>query len=195
VVPPSPNRLRTHAVLATALLALVTFGCRAFSGTGPDAGVVDPTVEAAKLVPFLPATLGAFTATGAPTTMGSLPGPIISARRSYKSTDGRSAELRLSTGDVHGDVATLESDDEHAFGSDSPTYWRTTSVAGHRTRVAEERPKTIKSECVVRVGKNHVADVTITPALPGDCETVASLLDFAGITATGGVPSPPVGRR
>ena len=180
----------THAALATAVLALSALACRAGSRSVPDAGAIVPSAEAAKLVPFLPARLGSFTATRPATSTGSFPGPHISATREYASPDGRNAHVRISTGDVRSDLATLDSDQGHAFGSDTPTYWRTTSIAGHRTRVAEERPVVRSSECLVRASDNHVAAVRVTPAGPGDCETVAIYLDFTGIAATGGVPGP-----
>ena len=178
-------------VLFVSLLAMT--GCR--RRHAPPPSVDSGTAEAAKLLPFLPPKLGAFDARQIAMTDVMFTGRF-SAERSYTSPDGREATVRISTGDLRGELATLESDDEHAFGSDTPTYWRTTSIAGHRTRIGEERPKPIKSVCYVRVGPNHVAEVDIRPAAgPGDCESVAALLDFTGIAATGGIPSPPSERR
>ncbi len=155
-----------------------------------DAGPVDPAAEAAKLVPFLPSRLGAFAATGPAMPVGML-GSVIEARRAYTDASGRKVDVRLATGDVSADLGTLDSDDEHAFGSDTPTYWRTTTIGGHRTRIGEERPTPRTSTCLVRVGPNHVADVRVAPvSTVGECAKVASLLDFAGIAATGGVPGP-----
>ncbi|MEO8799645.1 MAG: hypothetical protein ABI551_17255, partial [Polyangiaceae bacterium] len=160
-----------------------------------DAGPVDPAAEAAKLVPFLPARLGAFAATGPAMPVGIL-GPVIEARRAYTDASGRDADVRLATGDVSADLGTLDSDDEHAFGSDTPTYWRTTAIGGHRTRIGEERPTPRSSTCVVRVGPSHIADVWVSPVTTvGECAKVAALLDFAGIAASGGVPGPPAPSR
>ncbi|HEX7666298.1 MAG TPA: hypothetical protein VF407_17350 [Polyangiaceae bacterium] len=153
------------------------------------------TVEAAKLVPFAPSTLGSFTATGPASPLGSPP-DFVNVFRSYKDAGGRELTLRLSTGDIGADLGTIDTETEHAFGSDTPTYWRTTSIAGHRARIGEERPTLRSSTCLVRVGPNHVAEVKVAPAsTPGECAAPAALLDFAGITATGGLASPMHVRR
>jgi hypothetical protein len=181
---------------APVLFVLALFGCGRSSRRAPPAVAVVPAREAAKLEAFLPAHLGVFASTEPAWSSGTMPGPRIEASRRYRSADGRTATVRLSTGDVRGALATLDSDAEHAFGSDTPTYWRTTSIAGHRARVAEERPTPQRSECLVRVGPNHVAKVTVAPvAAPGDCIAVAAARDFGRIAASGGVPSPTAGRR
>ena len=188
-------RDRAHVTLAAGVLALAALACRGGArATTWDASDVDASAEAAKLATLLPPALGPFRATGpAMSTTGS--GLLIEASRTYSDATGKKVEAQLSTGDVRAELDTIESNDEHAFGSDSPTYWRTTNVAGHRTRIAEERPFAATSRCLVRIEPNHVADVTVTPASPGECASVAALLDFAAITASGGVPSPPDARR
>lgn len=161
-----------------------------------DAAPVDVGAEAVKLGAFLPSRLGAFAAAGPASTTGELTGPSIEAERSYVNADGRKVTVRLATGDLSRDLASLDSDETHAFGSDTLTYWRTTAIAGHRARIAEERPAPKHSECLVRVGPNHIADVRIAPtSTPGDCTTVASLLDFGAIVASGGVPGPLPSRK
>jgi hypothetical protein len=181
--------------MATAVLGLVALACRSAPRTTSfDASDVDASAEAAKLGTFLPPTLGPFTATGSPMTVtGS--GLLIEAHRSYADAAGKKIEVELSTGDLRPNIDTIESNDEHAFGSDSPTYWRTTTVAGHRTRIAEERPVARSSECLVRIEPNHIAKVRVTPATAGECAVVAAWLDFKAITASGGVPSPFSERR
>ena len=184
-----------HVTLATCSLGLAALACRGGPRTTPfDASGVDAAAEAVKLGALLPAALGPFTATDAPlTTTG--PDLLIDASRSYVDATGKRLDVRLATGDVRSTLATIESDEEHAFGSDSPTYWRTTMIAGHRARIAEERPVVRSSECLVRVEPNHVADVRVGPAAPGECAVIAALLDFKAIIASGGVPSPPERRR
>ncbi|HEY1959352.1 MAG TPA: hypothetical protein VGH28_27265 [Polyangiaceae bacterium] len=187
-------RDRAHAAIATMALALVTLACRSGSRIATwDASDVDASGEAAKLATLLPPTLGPFAATDSPmTTTGA--GALIEARRTYAGPAGKRIDVRLATGDVRSYLGTIESDDEHTFGSDSPTYWRTTTVAGHRTRIAEEQPVVRTSECLVRIEPNHVADVTVSPASSGECAAVAAMLDFAAIEASGGVPGPPARR-
>lgn len=181
--------------MATGLLGLAALACRGPRTTSFDASDVDASAEAAKLGALLPAAIGPFTATEPP-LFGTGPGLRIDASRSYTNASGKTAHVRLATGDVTSELGTLESDDEHAFGSDSPTYWRTTSIGGYRARIAEERPVVRTSECLVRVEPNHVAKVRVYPAIAGECATVAALLDFKAIIASGGVPTPAAtGRR
>ncbi|HEY2365779.1 MAG TPA: hypothetical protein VGH87_05300 [Polyangiaceae bacterium] len=188
-------RARAHVTLAAGMLGLAALACRGGPRTTTfDASDVDASAEAAKLGAILPAALGPFTATDPP-MMVTGSGLLIEAHRSYADTAGKKVEVELSTGDVRSQLGTIESNDEHAFGSDSPTYWRTTSIAGHRARIAEERPVVHTSECLVRVEPNHVATVRVHPAAPGECAAVAALLDFKAIVASGGVPSPPTDRR
>lgn len=170
-------------------IVLALSGCHRGPAGVVDAGAVDPAVEAAKLVPFLPSRLGAFSATGPASVSGS--GLRIGAQRAYRDGSGREVRVSLATGDLRSELGTLDTDDEHAFMSDTPTYWRTTSIAGHRARIGEERPTPRSSTCLVRVGPNHVADVRIAPvATAGECAPVAALLDLAGIVASGGVAGP-----
>jgi len=181
---------KKHALAAVAVLALAALACRPSSRKS---GPVSPSAEAANLVPFLPATLGAYTATDAATIEVDDAGPRIAATRRY-TVGAKVARVTIATGDVQRWEGTLDSDEAHAFGSDSPTYWRTSAIAGHRTRIGEERPVTHSSECLVRISRNHVADVDVRLARAGECERLAALLDFAGIAATRGVPSPPSSR-
>ena len=189
-------RARAHVTMAAGLLGLAALACRGGPRTTTfDASDVDASAEAAKLGAILPATLGSFKASGPP-MMVSGSGLLIEAHRSYEDASGKKVDVQLSTGDVRAVLDTIESNDEHAFGSDSPTYWRTTSIAGHRTRIAEERPVVHSSECLVRVEPNHVAEVRVYPAVAGECAGLAALLDFKAIVASGGVPSPvATGRR
>jgi hypothetical protein len=186
-------RARAHVFLATGLLGLAAIACRHATGAPFDAGDVDAAAESAKLGALLPPAIGAFTA-AEPPMFGSGPGLRIEASRSYTDTSGKKVDVRLATGDVRSELSTIESDDEHAFGSDSPTYWRTTTIAGHRARIAEERPVVRSSRCVVRVEPNHVATVHVYPAVAGECATVAASLDFKAITASRGVAGPPATR-
>jgi len=179
------------------LLGLVALACR---GSAPratpfDAGDVDASAEVAKLGAFLPPTLGRFSATDAPTLTGG--GLFIEARRSYADASGKEVQVELATGDVRPRLTILEGEEAHAFGSDSPTYWRTTTIAGHRARIAEEQPVVVSSKCYVHLEPNHVAQVDVHPATAGECAAIAALLDFKGIIASRGVPGPPLepGRR
>lgn len=179
---------------AAVVLGGAIVACRGGSrATSFDASDVDASAEAEKLGALLPPALGPFTATEPPTTTGA--GLLIEGRRSYADASGKKVDVRLVTGDLRAELAALASDEEHAFGSDSPTYWRTTSVAGHRARIAEERPVVRSSECYVRVEPNHVVEVTVSPATAGECAVVAAWLDFRAITASGGVPGPATPRR
>jgi hypothetical protein len=188
-------RARTHVIIATAGVGLATLACRGAPRAAPfDAGDVDAEAEGAKLGALLPPTLGSFKATE-PATPGSGPGSLIEASRSYADATGKEVNVRIATGDVRSDLAQIELDDGHAFGSDSPTYWRTTSIAGHRARIAEERPVVRSSKCLVRIEPNHVATVRVTPASAGECAVVAASLDLKAIIASGGVPCPPRERR
>jgi hypothetical protein len=188
-------RERTHVTLATGLLVIVALACHSPRTTTVDAGDVDASAEAAKLSLLLPATLGPFTATGSPMTTTGSGNSLIEAQRSYDDASGKKLMVKLETGDLRPDIDTIESNDENAFGSDSPTYWRTTSVAGHRTRIAEERPVVHTSECLVYVEPNHIATVRVYPASAGECAAIAALLDFKAILANGGVPGPRTSRR
>jgi len=186
-------RARAHVGVATALLGLAALACRGGGGsrtTTFDASDVDASAEAAKLGAFLPPSLGPFTATASP-MMVTGSGLIIEAHRSYADASGKKVDVEIATGDVRTDLQTIESNDEHAFGSDSPTYWRTTTIAGHRARIAEERPVVHSSDCHVRVEPNHVVRVRVYPAIAGECASIATLLDFKAIVASGGVPGPP----
>ncbi|WP_146646798.1 hypothetical protein [Labilithrix luteola] len=188
-----PSSLRNlRCQLGVLAVALVFATCACHSRKGDDAAPVDAKAEAIQLTAFLPSRIGAFTADGEAWTNSAPDGPTIEAHRFYSSADGRKATIELVTGDISKELATLDSEETHAFGSDTPTYWRTTTIAGHRARVVEEKPTPKKSQCLVRVGPNHVANVTIAPTpKPGGCVTIASLLDFGGIVASGGVPASP----
>jgi hypothetical protein len=188
-------RARTHVTLSAGVLGLAALACRGGPRTTTfDASDVDASVEAAKLGALLPTSLGPFTASDPP-MMVTGTGLLIEAHRSYADASGKKLDVELATGDVRSTLETIESNDEHAFGSDSPTYWRTATVAGHRARIAEERPVVHSSECLVRVEPNHVATVRVHPAVAGECAAIAALLDFKAIVASGGVPSPATGRR
>ena len=188
-------RARAHVTLAAGALGLAALACRGGPRTTPfDASGVDASAEASKLGALLPPSIGPFTATDPP-MMVTGSGLLIQANRSYADASGKKADVSLATGDVRSETETIESNQEHAFGSDSPTYWRTTSIAGHRARIAEERPVVRSSECLVRVEPNHIATVRVHPAAPGECASVAALLDYTAIIASGGVPSPPADRR
>src|SRR5947209_8578413 len=115
---------RAHATIALALVGLAELACRGGSRATYDAAAIVPSAEAAKLASYLPPAIGAFTATAPASTIADAVGPRISAERGYAS-GARTATIRVATGDVRSEAMALDSDDEHAFGSDSPTYWRT----------------------------------------------------------------------
>ncbi len=155
---------------ATAVLVL---SCAKGAPANP---VAEPVVVAAQLSRLLPAKLGAFQATGEP--IDNAHANYVASDRSYSGGKGKTLSVSLRTGDVKGDRLVLDSDAEHAFGSDTPTFWRTTSVRKFRTRVAEQRPTVRSSECYLAVGAAHVAVVRVAPARAGECEEVAALLDL-----------------
>ena len=179
--------------LVLPLLLALALGCGTRRrGTALDAGPVDLAVEAAKLIPFLPSHVGPFASSVAASTSISPVEPRIEAERAYKTSDGRTLSVRLITGDLRSDLVALASDEEHAFGSDTPTFWRTTSIRGFRTRIAEERPTARKSESYVQVGPNHVVEVRVfPPSRTGESASLAALLNLEGLAKTGGVPGPP----
>ncbi|NOU34942.1 MAG: hypothetical protein HOO96_44180 [Polyangiaceae bacterium] len=137
--------------------------------------VAEPAAVAAALSPLVPPKVGAFTATGDATT--STQPHRVELQRSYAS-GGKTLSVSLFTGDIAAERGILGSDAEHAFGSDTPTYWRTTSVRTFRTRIAEQRPTVRSSECYLAVGAVHVAFVRVAPARAGECAEVAALLDL-----------------
>lgn len=179
------------------VLALASsFGCRRKAGSsGHDAGFVNPGAEAAQITPFLPERVGPFSSASAATTNFTAAEPRMAAERVYNSTDGRTLTIELITGDLRPELRTLASDADHAFGSDTPTYWRTTSIRGWRTRIAEARPTPVRSECYVQVGPNHVAHLDVSPvAKAGESASLAALLDLEGLARSGGIPGPPLQR-
>lgn len=137
--------------------------------------VAEPTAVAAALAPILPAKIGAFASADDATT--SAQPDRVELRRSYAS-GGKTLSVSLVTGDTKAERSILGSDAEHAFGSDTPTFWRTTTVRTFRTRVAEERPTVRTSECYLAVGAAHIAVVRVAPARAGECAQVAALLDL-----------------
>ncbi len=141
----------------------------------PANAVAEPSAVAAALSPIVPPKVGAFSATGDATT-STLP-HRVELRRSYAS-GGKTLSVSLFTGDMEAEHSILGSDAEHAFGSDTPTFWRTTTVRTFRTRVAEERPTVRTSECYLAVGAAHIAVVRVAPARAGECAQVAALLDL-----------------
>ncbi len=161
-------------------------------GTALEAGPIDLTVEAEKLVAFLPVHVGPFSSMVAASSDIRAVEPRIDASREYTTGDGRTLSIRLITGDLRAELPTLASDEEHAFFSDTDTYWRTTSIRGFRTRIAEERPTPRQSESYVQVGPNHVVRVRVFPiARTGESASLAALLNLEGLAKTGGVPGPP----
>lgn len=158
--------------LAVPMLAAFALHCEK---PAPANAVAEPSAVAAALLPFVPPKVGAFASTGDATTT-TLP-QRVELRRSYAG-GGKALSVSLFTGDIEAERGILASDAEHAFGSDTPTYWRTTSVRGFRTRIAEQRPTVRSSECYVAVGAAHVAVVRVAPGRAGECAEVAALLDL-----------------
>jgi hypothetical protein len=185
-------------MLAAGVLGLAALACRGAPRTTTttlDASEVDAAAEAAKLAALLPPALGPFKATG-PAMQITGSGMVIGAQRSYGDGSGKTALVELETGDVRVKLDTIDGNEPHNFGSDSPSYWRSATVLGHRARISEEQPVIRTSECYVQVEPNHVATVRVHPAIAGECATLATLLDFKAIAATGGVPCPSAtGRR
>jgi hypothetical protein len=175
------------------LLVTCVLGCRTTArDTAPEAGPVDFAAEGAKLVSFLPADVGRFSSAEAATA--TVAEHRVAATREYTNREGRTLTVRIATGDVSSDRLVFASDEEHAFGSDTPTYWRTTNTRGFRTRIAEERPTPRQSESYVEVGRNHVVVVRVFPAATaGESATLAAQLDLPGLAKSGGVAGPTSG--
>jgi hypothetical protein len=184
---------RENRLLLFALVLVLVLGCGAKRRSAPpEAGPSDLAAEAAKLTPFLPAHVGRFSSAAPASTNFRAVEPRVEAERKYKSGDGRTLSVLLISGDLRPELLALASDEEHAFGSDTPTYWHTTSIRGWRTRIAEERPAPRKSESYVQVGPNHVVIVSVFPAATkGESASLAALLDLEALAKTGGVPGPP----
>lgn len=130
----------------------------------------------AALRPLLPTKVGAFTSAKDPTV--STQPQRVEIERDYTAARGKTLSVSLVTGEMKAERGILASDAEHAFGSDTPTFWRTTTVRTFRTRVAEERPTVRTSECYLAVGAAHIAIVRVAPARAGECAQVAALLDL-----------------
>ncbi|HEY5961840.1 MAG TPA: hypothetical protein VIV60_35015 [Polyangiaceae bacterium] len=93
-----------------------------------------------RLAALLPESIGEFVARAPATSNVYLPEARIRAQRDYASAD-RTLQVELKTGNVRAQLELLASDSDHAFGSDSKTYWHTVPVKGLRARVAETDDK------------------------------------------------------
>jgi hypothetical protein len=171
------------------LLTLVAaVACKASeSSTAPSASLTQRNADAtvAQLARLLPDTLGSFRAQSPATTRVYLPEAMLRAERRYAS-GARSLTVEIETGNIRAKQLILEQQDEHAFLSDSPTYWRTVDVKGHRARVAEDRAAAVSSEAYVSVGPHVVARLVVDPpAGAGESVKLAEALDFDALAAAG----------
>ena len=152
----------------------------------------DADAAAAKLASLLPDTIGPFRAEAPATTSVYLPESAVSAARRYTSAT-RKLTAELKTGNISSERRILATDEEHAFLSDTPTYWRTVMVKGHRARIEENPVGVSRSKVYVLVSASVVTELVVAPlAVAGESATLAEALDFPAIEASGvSVPAPP----
>jgi hypothetical protein len=178
-----------RAVVVASLLVLLSAAGHAGPNPAPPP-IADGKTVIEKLTRFLPAELGSFAAINA--VVSTETKSRVELERHYRTPDGRSLSVRIVTGDLALELTALDTNAEHAFGSDTPTYWKTTAIRGLRTRIAENRGKRAGSTAYVRVSTLHIAVVEVYPAVSdGESASLAARLDLERIAASPGLPAPP----
>jgi hypothetical protein len=176
-----------------ALVFGISAGCegRAKNTTPMLPSPTEAKSAADKLASLLPRAIGEFVARQPATTALYLPEVKIRAQRDYEYAD-RTLLVELKTGNVQSELGILADSAEHAFASDSNTYWRTSDIKGYRARIAEERDAKRGSTVYVRVSDNVVARLMLAPwAKVGESTELAAYLDFEAMKAAGvGVTMP-----
>ncbi len=131
-------------MLRAVVVASLLVSLSAAGHAGPP--IADGKTVIEKLTRFLPAQLGPFAAINA--VISTETKGRVELERHYRTPDGRSLSIRFVTGDIALELMALDTDAEHAFGSDTPTYWKTTAIracvrASPRTAAsAREAPRT-----------------------------------------------------
>jgi hypothetical protein len=171
------------------LCAVLAAGCHQKIPAPPPLTQAEADRAAAQLSHLLPDRIDAFTATAATTSWVQFPGPRISVERRYRDKD-RELTVEIVTGDAHRELEIILTDQEHAFGSDTPTYWRTVQVKGRRARIAENRDHLTSSETYVWIGSIAGHDVTgrivvDKAARVGESALLAVALDFDTLAQAG----------
>ncbi len=183
------------------LLAVLAAGCQDGRAVAPPPLTqAEADQAAAKMALLVPDKITTFTATAPATTSVQFPGPRISVERRYGDPK-RQLTVEIVTGDAHRELAIILATEEHAFGSDTPTYWRTVEVKGRTARIAENRDRLIGSETYVWIGDIGGHDVTARITVDhataaGESAIIASALDFDALARAGvGTHGAPMMRR
>jgi hypothetical protein len=135
------------------------------------------------LAAALPERLGAFHAHEH--AGESVRGQTVEASRTYASSDKRELTLTVHAGDVTPYRSIVASSGEHAFGSDSFTYWGDGSIKGRRGRFSYQTKAPFVGEVWVALGSREIVSLRVFPLRSHD-ESVKlmSLLDLDAIAKT-----------
>lgn len=146
---------------------------------------VEADAAVARLASYLPDHIGTYTASQPPTLRAYLPDTRLSAERTYTG-DQKSLTVELCTGDISALKKIIAQDAEHAFMSDTDTYWHTLFIRGYRARVAERRQGATDSVTYVGIGGKVVAQLEVSPAaIAGESASLAELMDLEAIEKAG----------